>query len=353
MPSDYTYIKRCLELAGKGSGRVAPNPMVGAVLVHDGRIIGEGWHRQYGGPHAEVNCIESVPEKDRHLVASSVMYVSLEPCSHYGKTPPCADLIIRHQIKKVVIGCVDTFAKVNGGGIDKLRRAGVEVVLGDWQEECSAFNKRFFTFHEKKRPYIILKWAQTTDHKIAPAAQNGAGERLLISNELAGRMVHRWRSEEAAIIIGKNTALLDDPALTTRLWHGQNPARMVIDKKLELSPHLAIFNNEARTFIFNHLKDGVHGHLHYIKISFEQSILQQILEHCFKHNIQSLIVEGGARLLQSFIDEGLWDETRIITAGALVMPSGLDAPRLHDAVAVQTFKLLSDEVVFYRPAGTR
>jgi len=353
MPDDYTYIKRCLELAAKGSRHVAPNPMVGAVLVHAGRIIGEGWHRQYGGPHAEVNCIDSVKPEEAHLIGSATMYVSLEPCSHYGKTPPCADLIIQQKIKKVVIGCVDSFAKVNGGGIAKLRNAGVEVVLGNWQEECRTFNKRFFTFHEKKRPYIILKWAQTANRKIAPAIQIGAHERLFISNDLSDRLVHQWRSEEAAIMVGKNTALLDNPSLTNRLWSGKNPVRMVMDKKLELPSHLSIFNNEAKTFIFNQLKDETAGHLHYIKIAFEENVLQQVLNQCFEHNIQSLIVEGGARLLQSFVDEGLWDECRTITAKSIVAPSGLDAPVLRNAVPVQSYNLLNDEIVFYTPVGTK
>ena len=218
MPIDhYTYMQRCLQLAVLGAGNVAPNPMVGAVLVNNGDIIGEGYHQQYGGPHAEPNCINDVPVEMKHMIPGSTLYVSLEPCAHFGKTPPCADLIIKTGIKKVVVGCRDPFSKVDGKGIDKLRNAGVEVIIGEWENECKELNKRFFTFHTKSRPYIVLKWAQTANGKMAAEGE----DRLLISNDYTNRLVHKWRSEEAAILVGRNTALMDNPSLTTRLWKGK------------------------------------------------------------------------------------------------------------------------------------
>lgn len=347
MSNDYFYIKRCLELAKNGSGFVAPNPMVGAVLVYENKIIGEGWHKKYGEAHAEVNCIKSVKESDKHLITDSIIYVSLEPCSHFGKTPPCSDLIIRHKIKKVVIGCVDSFAKVNGSGIEKLRNAGVEIVLGDWQNECKDFNKRFFTFHQRQRPFIVLKWAQSANNRISFANQHNSDERLFISNEFTNRLVHKWRSEEAAIMIGRNTALVDNPSLTNRLWHGRNPARIVIDKNLQLSQALHIFNHEARTFIFNQIKDDQKDNLHFIKISFAQNTLQQVLHQCFLHNIQSILVEGGTQLIQSFIDENLWDECSVINNEQLIINNGLSAPSINNAIFVKTEYLMNDRIDYY------
>lgn len=345
MNDDYTYIRRCLELAIKGTGFAAPNPLVGAVLVYRDKIIGEGWHQQYGEAHAEVNCISSVKNDDKHLIEQSTLYVSLEPCSHYGKTPPCTDLILRHNIKKVVIGCVDSFTKVNGSGIMKLQNAGVDVVLGDWQNKCKATNKRFFTFHEKKRPYIILKWAQTADQKIA----GNDNRRLHISNDISNRLVHKWRSEEAAIMIGKNTASKDNPSLSNRLWSGKNPVRIVIDKNMELSTGLNIFNQEARTFIFNYHKEEIKGNLHFIKISAGKNLLEQVTQKCFELNIQSILVEGGVQLHQSFIGAQLWDESRIITNETLTITRGLDAPILQNFRQTDSFYLLNDRVDFFAP----
>src|SRR5258706_3862500 len=257
-------MRRCLELATLGAGNVAPNPMVGAVLVYHGRIIGEGYHQKYGEAHAEPNSIASVKEEDRKLISQSTMYVSLEPCVHFGKTPPCADLIIKHKIPKVVIGCRDPFKEVNGRGIEKLKAAGVETEPGVLEKECKELNKRFFTFHTKHRPYIILKWAQTANGFIATSPQTplqrrgafeeSANKRLLISNEYSNRLVHKWRSEEAAILVGTNTALKDDPQLTTRLWTGNNPVRMVIDMDLKLPSSLKLFDDEVSTIIFNTIK---------------------------------------------------------------------------------------------------
>ena len=256
---------RCLELAGHGSGYVSPNPMVGAVLVHSGRIIGEGYHQRYGQAHAEVNCIDSVSETDRRLIGESTLYVSLEPCAHFGKTPPCTDLIIKHKIPKCVVGCRDPFKEVDGKGIEKLRAAGVHVEVGVLEKECKELNKRFFTFHTEHRPYIILKWAQTGDGFIAGPLNPSASwrrtfedsgetkviqERLLISNEYSNRLVHKWRSEEASILVGTNTALLDDPELTTRLWTGPSPVRIVLDMNLRLPSSLKMFNDTGQNYHF-------------------------------------------------------------------------------------------------------
>ena len=298
------YMQRCLELARLGAGYVAPNPMVGAVLVYDDRIIGEGWHKQYGEAHAEVNCINSVKEEDVKFISQSTMYVSLEPCAHFGKTPPCVDLIIKHKIPKVFIGCRDPFKEVNGRGIEKLKTGGVEVEMADrlLEYECKKINKRFFTFHTEQRPYIILKWAQTGDGKIAPPPPEGGilvsdtsnryqkfedsknpplegreASRLLISNEYSNRLVHKWRSEEAAILIGTNTALLDDPELTTRLWSGPSPVRMVVDMNLRLPTFLKVFNGSVKTIIFNTIKQEEKGNLVYYKLEKNKGLVMQML----------------------------------------------------------------------------
>ncbi|MDQ6845236.1 MAG: bifunctional diaminohydroxyphosphoribosylaminopyrimidine deaminase/5-amino-6-(5-phosphoribosylamino)uracil reductase RibD, partial [Bacteroidota bacterium] len=294
MNTDEQYITRCLQLAKLGEGNVAPNPMVGSVLVFENKIIGEGYHQKYGKAHAEVNCINSVDEKNKYLIAKSVLYVSLEPCSHFGKTPPCADLIIENKIPKVVIGCKDVFNQVAGRGIQKLKQAGIEVISDCLEKECIDLNKRFFTFHEKFRPYIILKWAQSANGKIGGTEK----KRIIISNDYSNRLVHKWRSEEAAILIGTNTAIEDDPFLTTRLWQGKNPVRIVIDKKLQLPVTLNIFNTEAKTIIYNLVKNSTEGNLAYIKIvhgtSNEENgkFIDQLLHSLFELNIQSVLIEG-------------------------------------------------------------
>ncbi|MBG9376317.1 bifunctional diaminohydroxyphosphoribosylaminopyrimidine deaminase/5-amino-6-(5-phosphoribosylamino)uracil reductase RibD [Panacibacter sp. DH6] len=348
------YMHRCLQLAGMGAGFVAPNPMVGAVLVHDGRIIGEGYHIQYGQAHAEVNCINSVAAHDMHLIEKSVLYVSLEPCAHFGKTPPCADLIIARGIPHVVVGCRDPFKQVDGKGIEKLRAAGIEVTTGVLEKECVALNKRFFCFHTKHRPYIVLKWAQTANNKIATLS---AG-RLLISNAVSNKLVHKWRSEEAAILIGTNTAMLDDPALTNRLWFGKSPVRLVIDMHLRLPHHLQIFDGKQPTVIFNSLQHsedvfkvllpagGIRGGLY--QVTEDVSMVHQVLNACYQNNIQSILVEGGARLLQSFIDEEAWDEARIITNETLTIEQGLPAPQLLNAMLVKQDRIFTDTIAFYR-----
>jgi diaminohydroxyphosphoribosylaminopyrimidine deaminase/5-amino-6-(5-phosphoribosylamino)uracil reductase len=335
---------RCLTLAGKGAGFVAPNPMVGAVLVHNNIVIGEGYHMQYGQAHAEVNCINAVSPNNQPLISKSVLYVSLEPCAHHGKTPPCADLIIRHKIPKVVIGCRDPFKEVDGKGIEKLHAAGVEIVLGVLEAECKALNQRFLAFHTQHRPWIVLKWAQTADKKIA----NDDFSRLLISNEQTNRLVHKWRSEEAAILVGTNTALHDDPSLTVRLWEGNSPIRLVVDMDLRLPTSLKLFDGSVRTIVFNTKKHEEQHNLLYYQITHDVSLVHQISNALYQLNIQSVLIEGGARLLQTFIDEGYWDEARIITNQSMNAGTGIAAPTLPGAVLIKEEQLLNDRIVYYK-----
>jgi diaminohydroxyphosphoribosylaminopyrimidine deaminase/5-amino-6-(5-phosphoribosylamino)uracil reductase len=333
---------RCLELAFLGAGHVAPNPMVGSVLVYEDRIIGEGYHEIHGKAHAEVNCINSVSDADRELIERSTIYVSLEPCAHHGKTPPCADLIIEKHIPRVVVGCRDPFPEVNGKGIEKLKAAGIEVTVGILEKECIDFNRRFFTFHTKHRPYIILKWAQSANGFISMP-----GERIPISNDYTNRLVHKWRSEEASILVGPRTALIDNPALTTRLWTGLDPIRLVIDKQLELPENLQIFDNKAKTIVFNEHKHDPGSNPGYYQIAEDSSLIQQLSIALHQLKIQSVLVEGGARMLQSFIDEDLWDETRLIINNDLDLPAGLPAPRLTNACLQSHESLLSDTIRYY------
>lgn len=343
------YMYRCLDLAVLGAGYVAPNPQVGAVLVYEGRIIGEGYHQQYGEAHAEVNCINSVKEEDRQYIPKSFLYVSLEPCAHHGKTPPCADLIIQHKIPKVIIGCRDPFSKVDGKGIEKLKAAGTEIELGILEKECKEINKRFLIFHTRHRPYIILKWAQTADLKIS----SGSSHRLYISNEYSNRMVHKWRNEEASILVGTNTAFNDDPELTTRLWKGPSPVRLVVDMDLRLSSSLKIFNQQARTIIFNKLKQEEDGNLLYYQLAEDMSLVHQIVNALYHLNIQSVIVEGGRILLQSFIDEEMWDETRVITNMELIAGGGLPAPVLVKREKISTVYLQTDRIDTFIPIAIK
>ena len=335
------YMERCIQLARLGAGMVAPNPMVGAVLVHNDRIIGEGWHRQYGGPHAEVNCIASVQEADRHLINASVMYVSLEPCAHFGKTPPCADLIIHHRIPEVVVGCRDPFDAVNGKGIEKLQQAGIKVTTGVLEAACLQLNERFFTFHTKKRPFIILKWAQTADGFIA---RENKSERLLISNSETNILVHKWRSEEAGILVGTHTALYDNPSLTNRLWTGPSPVRLVLDRELKLPAGLHLLDGQPATVVFNAQKQEQQENLLYYKISFGEKIVEQLLTALYELKIISVIVEGGSQLLQSFIDAGIWDEARVITNTTLFIGNGLAAPQLQNQSLVNTILSGTDSI---------
>lgn len=343
MSSHEQYIHRCLQLAALGAGNVAPNPMVGAVLVYENEIIGEGYHQKFGEAHAEVNCINSVVEKNKPLIKKSTIYVSLEPCSHHGKTPPCTDLILDKEIKKVVIGCQDIYEKVAGKGIEKLRKSGAEVVLGVLEKECLELNKRFFIFHQKKRPYIILKWAQSANGKIGAKGK----ERILISNDYTNRIVHKWRSEEAAILVGTNTIFKDDPSLTTRLWKGKDPVRIGIDKELKLDPKSKILNHEVPTIIYNCLKNYADKNLNFIKLDSD-NFLMQMLHSLYENNIQSVIVEGGTKTLQSFIDKGLWDEARIITNTQITIDDGIDAPEMKNFLFLNQERYLNDSILFYK-----
>jgi diaminohydroxyphosphoribosylaminopyrimidine deaminase/5-amino-6-(5-phosphoribosylamino)uracil reductase len=336
-------MRRCIQLAQLGAGYVAPNPMVGAVLVYDDRIIGEGYHMQYGKPHAEVNCINSVKEVDSGLIHKSTIYVSLEPCAHYGKTPPCADLIIAHKIPTVVIGCRDPFEQVDGKGIEKLQNAGVTVIAGVLENECREINKRFFTFHTKKRPYIILKWAQSKNHKIA----NADFSRVLISNAYSNRLVHKWRSEEAGIMVGTNTALQDDPALNTRNWTGPDPVRLVVDMNLRLPPTLQVFSGKQKTIVFNGSKHEEQQNVTYYKINKEPSFVEALLKACYDLNIQSILIEGGNKLAESFINEHLWDEARVIENSQVIINNGLNAPHLSNHALISSETIATDVVSYY------
>lgn len=322
MTKDEKYISRCLQLAHNGLCNTAPNPMVGAVIVYHDTIIGEGYHIRCGEAHAEVNAIHSV--KDQSLLKDSTIYVSLEPCSHYGKTPPCADLIIEKGIPKVVVGCMDPFSLVAGKGIEKLRRAGIEVTVGVLEKECKELIRRFVTFNTLKRPYITLKWAESADGFIDMKRTNG--KPVVLSNSLTGILVHKKRSEHDAILVGRRTALLDNPSLSTRNWYGKSPIRLVIDKDLTLPKELHLFDGTARTMVFTQ-KTATPPNLltEYIQLDFTSDILPQIMDILYQNKLQSLLVEGGSILLQSFIDSGLWDEACIEQA-PLRIGDGIQAP---------------------------
>lgn len=336
MSIDEQYMQRCLNLALLGLGNVAPNPMVGCVIVHNGIIIGEGYHQKYGEAHAEVNAIASVSTKE--LLRESTLYVNLEPCSHYGKTPPCSDLIVRSQIPRVVIGSNDPNPLVAGKGIAKLRNAGVEVTSGILKQSTDFLNRRFLTFFTKKRPYIILKWAQSADGFIAPTDNR----QVWLSNELSKKLVHKWRSEEQAIMVGTNTARIDNPELTVRLWKGKNPLRVVIDKDLSLPTGNHLFNNAANTLVFNSRENSKENNIEKVKIDFSASLPKQVLDGLYQRNIGSVIIEGGATLLNSFIEANLWDEARmfkttaLLHSGKTVMPlSGI----LHEQTQLESDNL--------------
>ena len=322
-----TYINRCIALAKNGLPAAMPNPSVGAVLVHNNKIIAEGYTSAYGGSHAEVNCIAFAKANTPELIAQSTLYVSLEPCSHWGKTPPCADLVIASGIKKVVIGTIDPFAKVAGAGIKRLIQAGVDVTVGIQEKECQEINKRFFTYHEKKRPYIILKWAETADGFIAPKTRD-AQQPVWITNTYSRQLVHKWRSEEMAILVGGKTVLEDNPSLTTRDWEGKNPLRVVIDTKGNLGKNLAVFNQEAETLVI------------------PSTDPQLISETLYDKEIQSVIIEGGAQTLQQFIDVNLWDEARIFK-GNISFSDGTRAPQLSQHFLLEKTDTILDNTLHY------
>jgi diaminohydroxyphosphoribosylaminopyrimidine deaminase / 5-amino-6-(5-phosphoribosylamino)uracil reductase len=323
METHELYMKRCLDLAVKGFGHVAPNPMVGSVIVHNNQIIGEGYHQQFGKAHAEVNAINSIPVHLKHLLSQSTLYVSLEPCSHHGKTPPCADLIVSKKIPNVVIASNDPNPYVSGNGIKKLLDAGIEVTTGVLKKDADFLNRRFMTFHTKHRPYIILKWAESEDGFMAP----NEPRQVWLTNQQSKKLVHQWRSEEQAIMVGKNTVMTDDPELTVRLVDGNNPARVIIDKKLMLPLSQKIYHPNAPVYVYNELKDQKNGYVHYEQIDLSQPVLPQILKSLTAKHIQSIIVEGGPATLQHFVDENLWDEARVFTAPVKLV-SGKPSPKL-------------------------
>ena len=333
---------RALELAKRGFGNVSPNPMVGCVIVHNDLIIGEGWHRQFGQAHAEVNAINSVLNEE--LLAQSTLFVSLEPCSHFGKTPPCADLIIAKKIPKVVIASVDPNSKVSGQGIEKLKAAGVEVISGVLDEEAKFINRRFNTFHQKKRPYIILKWAQSADGFIDKQRTNNETGSFAISSKEARQLTHKWRTEEQAILIGKATAINDQPLLTTRLWPGKNPLRILIDPNLDVDLSNPIFNEDARTLVFNRLESRMIFNTERIQLDFSKNVLENILSYLHYEGIQSVLVEGGRQTLDSFIESNLFDEIRRFTSLELNLHKGLKAPQINmlalDSSAIENKDLL-------------
>lgn len=330
---DERYMHRALFLAKLGLGKVAPNPLVGCVIVHDNTIIGEGYHQFYGGPHAEVNAIRQVQNPD--LLKNATAYVTLEPCSHFGKTPPCSDLLIKSGIKKVVIGTKDSNPLVAGKGIEKLNKAGIDVIENVLENECRQINRRFFTFHEKSRPYVILKWAQTSDGYLDKQRSSNEIGVNWISEPETKSLVHKWRSEEQAILVGRNTIMNDNPSLTVRDFTGKNPIRIVIDSQLAISNMKNVFSDDAETLVFNRIKNEKIGNIEWIKI--QETNTDLILKELYKRGIQSVLVEGGSRTLQYFIIDNVWDEARVIV-GNVQFGGGVKAPVLN--------KLPSDTYLF-------
>ena len=332
---DELYMRRCLQLARCAAGSTSPNPMVGAVIVCDGRIIGEGYHIRAGEPHAEVNAVRSVKPADRHLLPQSTMYVTLEPCSHYGKTPPCCDMIIREGIKRVVIGTTDNNECVNGSGIARMKNAGIDVVVGVLEEDCYAINRPFFTYNRLARPVVTLKWAQTADGFIDLAREGGTP--LRISTPVSQVAVHKLRSMHDAILVGTRTALLDNPSLNLRQWAGRTPLRLVIDRAGVLPACLNLFDGSSPTVVYTGKSIvGKFGkNVEQVELDFSMDVLQQILGHLHSLKVSSLLVEGGAKLLQSFVDASLWDVARVEVNNSLVAGAGVPAPSIQESFLVQ------------------
>ncbi|MFM2156447.1 MAG: bifunctional diaminohydroxyphosphoribosylaminopyrimidine [Bacteroidota bacterium] len=316
-------MQRCLQLALKGLGNVSPNPMVGCVIVHDNKIIGEGYHQKFGEAHAEVNAINSI--QDKSLLKSATLYVSLEPCNHYGKTPPCADLILKYGIPNVIIGIQDPFEKVNGSGIKKLLDAGIHATAGVLEEECREINKRFFTFHIEKRPYIILKWAQSKDGFIGKKNQS-----LRISNELTRVINDTWRTQEDAVLIGGETARVDNPHLTVRTIEGRNPSRIILSKSGELPYNSNLFDGSTPTLIYSN-NNSDYANCETLVMPNENN-LDYLLSDLHRRNIQSLIVEGGSSVLNHFIQEDKWDEVRYFESEDM-LEDGILAPTINKGIS--------------------
>ena len=340
MNNETQWMSRCIDLAQNGFGKTYPNPLVGCVIVHDEKIIAEAWHQKAGEAHAEVLAIQKV--KNKEILKKSTLYVSLEPCAHFGKTPPCSDLIIASKIPKVVIGSVDSFAKVNGLGIQKLKNAGIDVKTGVLQQECDELNKRFFTFHQKKRPYIILKWAQTKNGFMATESRKSKW----ITNSYSKQRVHLWRTQEQAILVGTKTAEFDNPQLNSRLWSGNQPIRLVLDRKLRLNSNFNLWNQSQQTFVFTEQIREAQSNLEFISIDFNQNIPEQIAYKLHELEIQSVIVEGGKQTLQSFLDADLWDEARVFTSDE-IWEKGIQAPKIQ-AESIKSEYLKNDNLSIYQ-----
>ncbi|MEY2867652.1 MAG: hypothetical protein RIR01_36 [Bacteroidota bacterium] len=344
MKTDKKYLARCIQLAQNGLGTTYPNPMVGSVIVYEDQIIGEGWHKKAGAPHAEVNAVNSV--KDKSLLQKATIYVSLEPCSHFGKTPPCCDLIIQNKIPNVVIGTVDPNEQVAGRGIKKLIEAGINVRVGVLENECNELNKRFFTFHQQKRPYIILKWAESQDGFIAPSERNEQ-KPVWISNPYSRQLVHKWRSEEQAILVGTQTAIDDNPKLDVRDWTGNSPVRIVLDRNNRIPKTHHLLDKHLKTIVFcQSNKNTNEENLTFEVIDFEQNIAPQIVSTLFEHQIQSVIIEGGRQTLQTFIDANLWDEARIFK-GQNIFKNGTKAAVIKPKTTQKQF-ILDDELIIFK-----
>lgn len=341
MNNDEIYMQRCLELASLGLGKTYPNPIVGSVIVHEDKIIGEGWHQKAGDPHAEVNAVNSV--KDSSLLCSATLYVSLEPCAHTGKTPACVNLILKHRIPRVIIGCEDPFIMVSGRSIKKLRDAGVEVISGILESKCKESHKRFYCFHTKQRPYIILKWAESADGFIAPTDQ-AKGKPLWLTSQDAKILVHKWRTEEASILVGRQTAEMDNPFLTSRKWKGNQPLRLVIDPELKLSKDLHIFDDQSETWVFTRKLKENNLTNKFIQIPFEYP-LQEMMGIMHKKNISSILIEGGRETLQNFIKQNLWDEARIFYS-LKKLGSGVSAPKIVGTLLSEEY-ISSDKLTTY------
>lgn len=334
------FMQRAIELAGLAQGSTSPNPMVGCVIVHEGKVIGEGYHEIYGGPHAEPNAIQSVQNKN--LLPESTVYVTLEPCAHWGKTPPCANLLVEKQVKKVVVGALDSNPLVGGKGIQILRDAGIEVVTGILADKIRNQNRRFFTYIEKKRPYILLKWAQTEDGFIARENYDSKW----ISSQYSRQLVHKWRSEEDVIMVGTLTAQYDNPKLSVRDWEGKNPVRVVIDRKLLLNPDLYLFDQSQATLCYNQIQEKTEGSLHHVKME-EGFDVEAVLSDLYHKKIQSILVEGGAQLLKKFIEKELWDEARVFT-GNIAFGQGITAPKLT-GVLQEEINIMGDKLQVFFP----
>jgi len=339
------FIKRCIQIGRNALGSARPNPMVGCVIVHDQVIIGEGYTSPYGGPHAEVNAISSV--KNKSLLKQATLYVTLEPCSHFGKTPPCSDLIIKHKIPNVVIGTIDIHSKVAGKGIERLKNAGSNVIVGVLENECKEHHKRFFTFHHKKRPYIILKWAQTLDGYIAPDTTEERAP-VWITNLYSRQLVHKWRAEEHAILVGNKTIIEDNPKLTTRNWSGNHPIRTAIDLFDKIPANSSILDNTTKTIIIttNGLEKESSNNIIYEAIPSQENIAKEVCNILQQHEIQSVIIEGGRYTIQSFIDKNLWDEARVFT-GTHTFAKGIKAPILS-TLPVSEERIMNDTLRTYR-----